>query len=287
MKRMWAGAAVLAVTALLLAGCTGSGGSSSSVGSAGPSTQTKPGQDTSGSFADPAAKSDTVISTDREVVTTGSVSLTAGDPIATADRATAIVLGSGGRVDSSSEQPGTGSEKASATLVLRIPSSRLDSTLSSIKRLGSVDSATLNATDVTAQSKDIDGRITALQTSVDRLLALMARATTTADLITIESTLSDRQAQLDSLRGQQKALADQVAMSTITLTIHAKGTVVAAAPGSFWSGLTAGWNALVAAVNGLLIGLGVILPWLVVLAVLGGIAWWIARWIGRKKGAAA
>jgi hypothetical protein len=37
----------------------------------------------------------------------------------------------------------------------------------------------------------------------------------------------------------------------------------------------------------LLIGLGVILPWLVVLAVLGGIAWWIARWIGRKKGAAA
>ncbi|NEN07102.1 DUF4349 domain-containing protein [Diaminobutyricibacter tongyongensis] len=287
MKRIWAGAAVLAVAALLLAGCTGAGTSSSSAGPGGSTVQGKPGQDASGGFAAPASKSDTVISTDRDVVTTGSVSLTAADPIGTADRATAIVLGSGGRVDSSSEQPGTGDEKASATLVLRIPSSRLDSTLTAVKRLGTVESATLNATDVTAQSKDIDGRITALQTSVDRLLALMARATTTADLITIESTLSDRQAQLDSLRAQQKALADQVAMSTITLTIHTKATVVAAAPGSFWSGLTTGWNALVAAVNGLLIGLGVILPWLVVLAVLGGIAWWIARWIGRKKGAAA
>jgi hypothetical protein len=286
MKRIWGGAAVLLVAALLLAGCTGSGTSSSSVGEG--TTQTKPGQDASGAVADPASKSDTVVSADRDVVTTGSVSLTAADPIATADRATAIVLGAGGRIDNSSEQPGTGTEKASATLVLRIPSSNLTGTLTAVKRLGTVESATLNATDVTGQSKDIEGRITALQTSVDRLLALMAKATTTADLITIESTLSDRQAQLDSLRAQQKALADQVAMSTITLTIHAKGTTAAAAPpGTFWSGLTAGWESLVAAVNGLLVVLGVLLPWLVVLAILGGIAWWIARWIGRKRGAAA
>ncbi len=287
MKRIWGGAVVLVVAALLLAGCTGGGGASNSVGSGGSTMQTKPGKDASGAVADPAAKSNTVISPNRDVVTTGSLSLTAADPIASADRATALVLGAGGRVDSSSEQPGTATEKPSATLVFRIPSSNLDATLTAIKRLGSVDSATLNATDVTAQSSDIDGRITALQTSVDRLLALMAKATTTADLITIESTLSDRQAQLDSLRAQQRALADQVAMSTITVTIHAKGTVAAAAPVTFWSGLTAGWNSLVAAVNGLLVALGAALPWLVVLGVLGAIAWWIARWIGRKRDAAA
>ena len=285
MKRIWGGAAVLVIGALLLAGCTGGGASSSSVGS-GSAVQGRP-QDAGGTVADPAAKSDTVISPNRDVVTTGSVSLTAADPIAAADRAAAIVIGAGGRVDNSSEQPGTDTGKANATLVLRIPSSNLDATLTSIKRLGTVDSASFTATDVTTQSHDIDGRITALQTSVDRLLALMAKATTTADLITIESTLSDRQGQLDSLRAQQKALADQVAMSTITVTFHAKGTVAAAAPGTFWSGLTAGWNALVAAVNGLLIALGVALPWLVVLGVIGAIAWWIARWIGRKRGAAA
>ncbi|WP_345763910.1 DUF4349 domain-containing protein [Diaminobutyricibacter sp. McL0608] len=285
MKRIWAGAAVLAVAALLLAGCTGGSGSSSSGGEGG-TTQTKP-EDASGAVADPAAKSDTVISTNRDVVTTGSVSLTVTDPIAAADRATAIVLGVGGRIDNSSEQPGSDTQKPSATLVLRIPSANLDATLADLKRLGTVETATLNATDVTAQSKDIDGRITALQTSVDRLLALMAKATTTADLITIESTLSDRQGQLDSLRAQQKALADQVAMSTITVDFHAKGTVPAASPTTFWSGLAAGWDALVATVNGLLVALGAALPWLVVLGILGAIAWWIARWIGRKKDAAA
>ena len=276
---------MLAVAALLLAGCTGGSGSSSS-GGAGGTTQTKP-QDASGAVADPAAKSDTVISTNRDVVTTGSVSLTVTDPIGAADRATAIVLGAGGRIDNSSEQPGSDTQKPSATLVLRIPSANLDATLADLKRLGTVETATLNATDVTAQSKDIDGRITALQTSVDRLLALMAKATTTADLITIESTLSDRQGQLDSLRAQQKALADQVAMSTITVDFHAKGTVPAASPTTFWSGLTAGWDALVATVNGLLVALGAALPWLVVLGILGAIAWWIARWIGRKRDAAA
>jgi hypothetical protein len=294
MKRIWGGAAVLAIAALLLAGCTGGGGASSSVGSpgsggaadSGGSAQTKP-QGSGGSVADPASKSDTVIAPNRDVVTTGSVSLTVSDPIASADRATAIVLGAGGRIDNSSEQPATDTQKATATLVLRIPSSNLDATLADLKRLGTVDSATLNATDVTTQSKDIDGRITALQASVDRLLALMAKATTTADLITIESTLSDRQAQLDSLRAQQKALADQVAMSTITLDLHAKGTVPAATPTTFWSGLTAGWDALVATVNGLLVALGAVLPWLVVLGILGGIAWWIVRRIGRKRGAAA
>lgn len=274
------------VAALLLAGCTGGGASSSSVGSGGPAVQGKP-QYAGGTAADSAAKSDTVISPNRDVVTTGSVFLSADDPIAAADGVTAIVIGAGGRVDNSSEKPETDTEKANATLVVRIPSSNLQATLTSIKRLGTVESSSFTATDVTTQSNDIDGRITALQTSVDRLLALMAKATTTADLITIESTLSDRQAQLDSLRAQQKALADQVAMSTITVTVHAKGTVAAAAPGTFWSGLSAGWNALVAAVNGLLIALGVALPWLVVLGVLGAIAWWIARWVGRKRDAAA
>ena len=172
--------------------------------------------------------------------------------------------------------------------MLRIPSANLDATLADLKRLGTVETATLNATDVTAQSKDIDGRITALQTSVDRLLALMAKATTTADLITIESTLSDRQGQLDSLRAQQKALADQVAMSTITRRLpregHGAGGVAdhlleradrrlgcarrdrqrtpgrtgrQRSRGSWFSGSSA------------------------------RIAWWIARWIGRKKDAAA
>ncbi len=292
MKRTLSGVAVVALIALLLAGCTSSGGSqgsigggSSSVGSGGPAVS-KPDTATR-TVADPASKGTTVISENRDVVTTGTLSLTVDDPLKAADSATATVAAAGGRIDSATEQPASDTQKASATLVLRIPSAKLDSTLASVKQLGTVNSSTISSTDVTTQVQDINARITALQTSVDRLLALMSKATSTADLLAIESTLSDRQGQLDSLTAQQKVLADQVSMSTITLELHANGTVAAASPSTFWSGLLAGWNALVTAGNGLLVALGVALPWLVVLAVIGGVIWLIVRWIGRKRGAAA
>ena len=214
---------------------------------------TKPGA--ADSAAEPA-KSATVLSANRDIVTTGTVSLTVADPIAAADSVTGAVERAGGRVDSSTEQPATEGEKAGATLVLRIPAERLSATLSTIKQLGTVNSVSLKSDDVTTQSRDVDARITALQTSVDRLLDLMSKATTTADLITIESTLSARQADLDSLKAQKAALDDQVSMSTITLELHAKGTVAAPAPATFWSGLGTGWDALVATMSGLLVALG-------------------------------
>ncbi|MFM8893961.1 MAG: DUF4349 domain-containing protein, partial [Actinomycetales bacterium] len=51
--------------------------------------------------------------------------------------------------------------------------------------------------------------------SITRLQTLIDQATTTADLIEAEVALSDRQAELDSLRAQRAYLADQVGMSTL------------------------------------------------------------------------
>ncbi|MFF1878531.1 DUF4349 domain-containing protein [Leifsonia sp. NPDC058230] len=279
-RRAGAVVAVLAA-AILLAGCTSSG-SGSSGGSAGSVAENPTKQGAADSAADPAT-SETVLSSNRDIVTTGTVSLTVADPIAAADAATGAVERAGGRVDSSTEQPGTAGEKAGATLVLRIPAERLSTTLSTIKRLGTVNSVSLKSDDVTTRSRDVDARITALQTSVDRLLALMSSATTTADLITIESTLSARQAELDSLTAQKAALDDQVDMSTITLELHAKGTVAAPAPASFWSGLGTGWDALVATLGGVLVALGVLLPWLAVVGVVGGAVWFIVHRMRATK----
>ncbi|MEO7017003.1 MAG: DUF4349 domain-containing protein [Leifsonia sp.] len=286
MKRIWGGVVVIVTVGMLLAGCTATSDGSASVGgtSAGGAVATKP-QGSSGSVNSGASpqKADQLLTANRDVVTTGTITLTVADPIAAADSATSTVERGGGRVDSSTEQPAADGGKPGATLVLRIPADRLTTTLDTLKRLGTVDSVELKADDVTAQAKDVDGRITALQTSVDRLLELMSKATTTADLITIESTLSDRQAQLDSLKAQKAALDDQVSLSTITLQLRAKGTVVAAPAPTFWSGLTGGSDALVVTLNGLLVVLGVLLPWLVVVGVVGGTVWLIVRAVGRRR----
>jgi hypothetical protein len=278
------GGAIVVLAALLLVGCTSSGSNSSgsavSTGAPGQSGGSAPGK-VSG------AADSQVLPSDRQVVTTGTVSLTVADPIAAATRASQTVTAAGGRVDSRTEQPATDTTRASATLVLRIPSAKLDATLTTLQRLGRVDNVTINTSDVTTQVKDINARITALQTSVDRLLGLLSKATTVADMITIESALSERQAELDSLKSQQAYLNDQVSMSTITLELHSEGVVPAGAPDSFWGGIIAGWNALVVAANGFLIVLGVAIPWLIVFGLLGGLVWWIIWLAGRKKRAAA
>jgi hypothetical protein len=292
MKRTLGGAVVVLAAMILLAGCTSNSGSSSPGNIAAPQ-QNGTAQDGVARGAEPgtgksaASSAELLSSSSRDVVTTGTMSLTVADPIKASSSAERTVTAAGGRVDSSTEKPATDGEKAGATLVLRIPSEKLTPTLDALKKLGTLNSLSLKADDVTSQVKDVGARITALQTSVDRLLDLMSRASTTADLISIESTLSDRQAQLDSLKAQKSALDDQVELSTITLELHAAGTVATPAPATFFSGLGTGWDALVAAGSGLLVVLGVLLPWLAVAAVLAAAAWWIVRATRRRNATAA
>ncbi|PJJ62075.1 DUF4349 domain-containing protein [Compostimonas suwonensis] len=223
---------------------------------------------------------------DRQVISTGTLSLTVDGPVDAASRVVSIVESAGGRVDERSEQPETESQRASARLTVRIPADELDAALSDIEDLGEVNSLTVNASDVTTQVSDVDARIAALQTSVDRLLALLAQATTTSDLISLESALSERQGELDSLKSQRDYLSDQVAMSTIYVELFSEGVVAESGPDDFWSGLVAGWNSLLAAGSGFLVVLGVLLPWLVLLAIVALVVVvivFVAR-SGRRRG---
>lgn len=278
--------AVLVLAMVALAGCSGSNTSSSDSGAASSSAQApsavqgKPStQDSTGGKAE--------VGTGRQVITNGDVSITVERPIAAADRAVAIVEASGGRVDGRIEHAPVDGDRGSAQLTLRIPSAKLTSVLDQLKRLGTVQSVSITKQDVTSESRDLDARITALQASVDRLLQLMATATTTADLITIESALSDRQANLESLQSQKRSLVDQVDLSTITLNLGSPATAPKRVPDDFLSGLAAGWNALVGFFAGVVVVIGVLLPWLVLAAILGGIVLLLVRRIRRRRTAAA
>ncbi|WP_104176588.1 DUF4349 domain-containing protein [Cryobacterium sp. Y50] len=295
MRRTWGVIAVLLAT-VLLAGCTANSGSVSTDSSegTGSSNGVVGGAAPEQGFSNDKAAAESVVTgstgdvntSNRDVITTGSVSITATDPVAASESAVTITEQAGGRVDSRSENPGTPSQPASANLTLRIPSDELDRTLAELKKLGRLNFVSLNAQDVTQQSQDLDARITALTTSVDRLLALMASATSTTDLISIEDALSSRQGELESLQSQRDFLADQIDYSTVQLELVTEGTVASGGPDNFWTGIIAGWTALVAALGGLLIGLGVALPWLIMLAIFGAIVLLIARVFARRRKAA-
>jgi len=286
MKRTLAATAIV-LAALLLSGCTSSGSSDSS----GPPVSDGGVTDGGGVTGEPAPDKGVtgggeVVTDNRDVITTGTVSLTVKDPITAAQTAAHITEKAGGRVDSRTENPSVDDQPASANLVLRIPADELDNAVVELKKLGTVNKVSLNSTDITQQTQDIEARITSLQTSVDRLLGLMAKATDTTDLIAIESALSQRQSELEGLQAQRDYLADQVDFSTISLELYSEGTVDPPDPDNFWDGLVAGWNALMSALGGALVAVGFLLPWLAVLGAIGAVVLLIV-WLSTRKRKAA
>jgi hypothetical protein len=226
--------------------------------------------------------------TDRKEVVTGTVDLTADDPVAAAQTLVDRVTELDGRVDQRTENPGTADNDPHANLVVRIPATDTDAFIDGLSDLGEITQVSTNRDDVTLQWQDLDARITALRASVDRLRDLMARAANTADLIAAEEALADRQAELDSLTGQRRYLDDQISLSTLTVDIRSTAEqTIEDGPANFWDGVVDGWNSLLAWLKGAVVFIGQVLPWLVFLALLGAIVGAVVGLARRLGGARA
>lgn len=276
-----ASSAVVAV--LLLAGCSAAGSSSS---------QSEGVPYVDGQRLDPAeaapeggvaadGSTESLAESEQSVITTGWITITVDDPAAATDDAIALVDSLDGRIDSRTQEAGSDDQGASSQLTVRVPAESVDQAVDGLRELGDVESVSISTSDVTLQVRDLDAQISALQASVDRLLDLVGSAATTADLIELETAISDRQGQLDSLKSQKQYLSDQIDYSTLTLDLQQKGALPSAAPGDFWLGLAAGWASLGATASAFLVLAGVLIPWLLPLAVLAAIALLIVAVVRR------
>ena len=247
---------------LLLAGCTGGSDESATDGAAGGGVEAPAGRPGQPEFA-PGEDADA----DRQVVTTAYAFVVVDDPAAGAQQVSELVESLGGRVEERSEQAGSGedgTEGAMADLVVRVPADELTGLLADLEDIGDVENVSVSRSDVTTTAVDLDARISALQTSVARLQALLDGAADTEALLRAEDALSERQAELESLQSQRALLADQVELSTLSVHLEPVGVAPPGGPDGFVDGLGTGWRALVSALGAAVVVLGVLLPWLVV-----------------------
>ena len=182
--------------------------------------------------------------TDEALVRSGSVLVGSEDPEAARDEFVATILAMGGRVTSESVvtdggggvQP-YGPEVSMSRdmgmsypypwypsgpgiwLTVQVPVDDYDEAMEAARDAGEVVQMQQSTYDVGAQVADVDARIKALEASLVRLTALMDEATDITDVITLEQAISQRQAELDALRAQQRDLENQTAMSAISLTL--------------------------------------------------------------------
>lgn len=273
------GSVIVAAT-LLLAGCSAGGGSTSDESAGAP-----PAPEVIG--GDAATDGDTgVVSEEaaRDVIVTGSMTVTADDPLAASRDAVRLVEAAGGRVDARTEYAPANGDAGSASLTLRIPADRLQGVLDDLADLGRADEISTSTSDVTVIVADLESRIATQRGIIDRLNGMFAQATTIADLITLETAIAEHQATLEDLEAQQRSVADQVALSTLSLYLRSEAEAPVQEPMDFLSGLAAGWGAFVAFFSGLLVALGVLLPWLIAAGLISAVIVLLVRW--RRRAAA-
>jgi hypothetical protein len=229
----------------------------------------------------------------REMITTASATVEVDDVAAAADAVAADARDRGGFVESVSvgENGGVFADGmpmpvGDGWITVRVPADDLDATIAALADIGEVSASSRSSQDVTDQAIDLRARIAASEASVQRLTELMAESGDVADLIAAESALAERQAVLESDRQQLAWLDGQVAMSSLTVQLVAPAERVSADPAGFSDGVATGWNGLVATLNGFVIALGFLLPWIGVAAIVVGIVFGVrgvVRGLRRRR----
>lgn len=171
-----------------------------------------------------------------------------------------------------------------ARLTLSVPSEKLEGALTELARLGTVSYRSSQAKDLTDSYLDTSARIEPMRSSVARVQALLAEATDLKQIVLIESELSKRQADLDSLTSRMAQLEKQTTMSDVTVTLWTGREAVDPPQDGFAAGLRKAWDGLLRSVTVIIAGLATLLPWLLVLGLL---AWAGLRVMRRRSTPAA
>ena len=107
-----------------------------------------------------------------------------------------------------------------ARFTLRVPVDSFNALIDSLDKLGNVISRSSNAENITAQFTDNESRLAKYRTEETRLLAMLEKADTVADMITIETRLSEIRYQIETITSQLRNWQNQVDYSTVQLWIN-------------------------------------------------------------------
>ncbi|MFE9221757.1 DUF4349 domain-containing protein [Streptomyces lavendulae] len=238
-------------------GAPGAGAAAGQAPAAGPA-----GTDAKGAAQPPAAVRPNVIRT-------GTLSIETAEPQKVLTAARTAADGAGGYVGNESTQRAADG-RLTSTLTLRVPGERFDAVIGALEGSGKLLGRKVEAQDVTQKVADVDSRVASQRASVARVREMMDKASALSDVVMLESELSRRQSDLESLIAQQTALKDQTSLGTITVSVSEPAEVEPKArekeAPSFGDALSGGWSVFVTVVRYLALAVAVVLPFAVTAA---------------------
>ena len=180
-------------------------------------------QTTAGAGDLPAQMENSAAQNDRKLIRTVDMSVETKEYDALLKTLEAEVQSRGGYIESMDSYNGSSYSSyrntRHASLTLRIPKGQLDSFLALVSEVGNIVRRSDNVEDVTLSYVDMESRRNALRTEQERLLALLEKAETIEDIITIEDRLSSVRYQLESMESRLRTIDNQVDYSTVYMDV--------------------------------------------------------------------
>jgi hypothetical protein len=190
----------------------------------------------------------------------------------TADRIREIAETNGGFVQESETRTQIGH------FVLRVPARRFDATITALGELGTVQFLSQSSDDVTAEFVDNKVRLQLLKERREVLVGFLREADTPAEELRFFSLVENVQLDIERLQGQLKFLNDQVSISTIRVQLRERD-VKAPEPvdkPSISRAFDRAIQGFLAVVSAVVIGLGYLIP-VLVLGAVGLAVWWLVQ----------
>jgi len=150
------------------------------------------------------------------IVRTGQLDLQVADLDASIRAATSAVTAVGGYV-AGSHRSGD-ADKASASVMFRIPAARWTDALDALRKLGTkVLGEQTSSQEVTTQVVDLGARLANLRVTETALQAIMEKATKIPDVLAVQEQLTGVRQQIEELTAQKQTLENQAALATLTV----------------------------------------------------------------------
>ena len=294
MKKMTAILVTLCMLAALLAGCGGASKSTQAFDAA----AAAPAEAANGAYYDmESAKSEdggltgdtdsTVLPEGRKWIITVNMSAETEDLDALMEALNGKISGLGGYVEDQDSYNGSmysSRRYRSASLTVRIPAQRVDEFTEEMSGIANVVSTNLSREDITLSYVATESRVAALQTEEARLLELMEQAETMADLLEIESRLTDVRYELENRASQLRLYDNQVDYATIYLSIDEVQEYTPVEEPTVWERISGGF---VSSIKGVGNGLLDLLVWVLAkspyLVILGGVTAGVVVLIKKRK----
>ncbi len=164
------------------------------------------------------------IALDRLVIRTAHLTITVDDTVGATGSVRNLAVTKGGFMFSSTTY--TENQREYAQLTLRVPADRFDETIAELRTAPYVTEVVReesSSQDVSAEFVDNESRLTALEETQRRYLALLSEADTVDEILRLESELTDVRSQIETIKGRQNYLSDMTSFSTITVTLQPEG----------------------------------------------------------------